>query len=358
MKLNWIRLEGFRNYHDLELKLDTQITALVGLNAQGKTNLLESIAFLALGKSFRATRSLETLHWEHPHGRIQGRIQEDGKEVELEVFMQREPESKKVKKAEKVTTPKNFLGSLRVVLFTPDDLDLVTGSPSLRRQFLDRLLLQINGGYVESFSQYQRILNQRNALLKRIREGRAQTWELELWDARLCEEAQRIWDRRFAFMESLKEPLPKDYQSISGTEELLTFDYQTHRDRFEEKLTVARDHDLRTGSTSVGPHRDDFVLFLDGRPLHESGSRGECRSAVLALKIAELRYMEEKSGEKPVLLLDDVFSELDALRQEKLGALLKNYQTILTTTGLEHVEKLENSTVYEVSDGKLRLCKL
>ncbi len=355
MKLNWIKLEGFRNYHDLELTLESPITALVGLNAQGKTNLLESIAFLALGKSFRSSRSLETLHWDRPHGRIQGRIEEEGKEVELEVFMQREPEMKKVKKAEKVTAPKNFLGSLRVVLFTPDDLDLVSGSPSLRRQFLDRLLLQLNGGYVESFSQYQRILDQRNALLKRIQHGRAQTWELDLWDARLCEEATRIWERRHAFMDFLKTPLPKDYQSIAGTDETLSFSYQSHQSRFEEKLTAARDHDLRTGSTSVGPHRDDFLLTLNGHELQETGSRGECRSAVLALKMAELRYMELRSGEKPLLLLDDVFSELDAQRQEKLGTLLQEYQTILTTTDLEHVSKLKNKTVYEVKNGKIQL---
>lgn len=353
MKLKRIQLEGFRNYQDLDLELESPITALVGLNAQGKTNLLESIVFLALGKSFRASRSLETLHWNRPHGRIRGHIEEGGKDVELEVFMQREPETKKVKKAEKVTTPKNFLGSLRIVLFTPDDLDLVTGSPSLRRQFLDRLLLQLNGGYVESFSQYQRILDQRNALLKRIRENRAQTWELDLWDARLAEEAARIWERRHSFMEFLKIPLPRDYQSIAGTEEALTVRYDSHQDRFEERLLAAREHDLRTGSTSVGPHRDDFALFLEGRALSETGSRGECRSAVLSLKMAELRYMELRSGEKPLLLLDDVFSELDALRQEKLGSLLQEYQTILTTTALDHVEKLKNKTVYQVKEGGL-----
>ncbi|QQR54762.1 DNA replication/repair protein RecF [Candidatus Peregrinibacteria bacterium] len=355
MKLKWIKLEGFRNYYDLELELKSPITALVGLNAQGKTNLLESIAFLALGKSFRASRSLETLHWDRSHGRIKGCIEEEGKEVELEVYMQREPETKKVKKAEKWTLPKHFLGSLRIVLFTPDDLDLVSGSPALRRQFLDRLLLQLNGGYVETFSQYQRILDQRNALLKRIREGRAQNWELDLWDARLCEEATRLWERRHAFMDFLKTPLPKDYQRIAGGKKTLSFFYQNHRERFDEKLAAAREHDLRTGATSVGPHRDDFILYLEGRSLQETGSRGECRSAVLALKMAELRYMELRSGEKPLLLLDDVFSELDAKRQEKLGHLLQDYQTILTTTALEHVEKLKNKTVYTVMDGKLLL---
>lgn len=354
MKLKRLQLEGFRNYDDLDLIFKSSVTALVGLNAQGKTNLLESIAYLALGKSFRSSKSLESLHWDRPHGRIKGTIEENGKEVELEVFMQRDPELKKVKKAEKVTTPKNFLGSLRVVLFTPDHLDLVTGAPSLRRQFLDRLLLQLSGSYVESFSHYQRILDQRNALLKRIQFGQAQTWELDLWDARLAEEAKRIWDSRLAFIDFLKNSIVADYQNISGTKESLSLSYQTHRDRFEERLLAVRDQDLRNGSSSLGPHRDDFTLILDKHPLEESGSRGECRSAVLALKVAELKYMEHVSGEKPILLLDDVFSELDERRGAALSTLISDYQTILTTTSIEHVQNLKNSTIYRVDEGLLK----
>lgn len=359
MRLKHLTLEGFRNYEDLELTLNAPVTALVGLNAQGKTNLLESIAFLALGKSFRAPKSLETLHWDRPHGRIKGTLTDEkseGKELELEVFLQRTPELKKVKLASKVTTPKNFLGNLRVVLFTPDQLDLVSGSPAGRRQFLDRLLMQLNAGYVEAFSQYQKILDHRNALLKQIALGRAQTWELDLWDARLVEEAKKIWEKRRAFMDFLGTRLTPDYQKIAGlteNQDELTVQNETHQSDFDQRLVAHRDQDLRMGSTSVGPHRDDFTLSLNGKPLKETGSRGECRSAVLALKRAELEYIHQKTGEKPLLLLDDVFSELDEHRQAALGELLQQYQTILTTTSLDHVKSLKNAQIIQVEGGKL-----
>lgn len=353
MRLKKLTLEGFRNYKDLELSFETELTALVGLNAQGKTNLLESIAFLALGKSFRAHRSVEALHWESPHGRIKGLVEDQGTETELEVFFQRNPESKKVKKANKVCAPKNFLGSLRVVLFTPDQLDLVSGSPSGRRQFLDRLLMQVNGGYVEAFSQVQKILDQRNALLKKIAHSGADLWELELWDARLAEEAQKVWSKRKAFVAFIQEKLATDYALISENKDQLELQYETHQENFDQLLIAHRDQDLRTGSTSVGPHRDDFTLILNGKPLKEMGSRGECRSAILALKKEELQYMQHMTGEKPLLLLDDVFSELDENRQLALGELLEGHQSILTTTALDHVKGLKNARIYQVDAGKL-----
>ncbi len=357
MKLKRIQLEAFRNYTTLDLNLEANLTILIGLNAQGKTNLLESIAFLALGKSFRSHRSIEALHWDHPYGRIKGTVEEKGKELDLEIFLQRSPEMKKLKKGDKVATPKNFLGTLQVVLFTPDHLDLITGSPSERRQYLDRLLLQLNLGYVESFSQFQRILNHRNALLKNIQMQRAQTWELDLWDARLAEEAYRIWGKRKAFIDFLSANLQKDHEALTGKKESLTLDYHSHKDRFEERLISVRDQDIRSGSTSLGPHRDDFTLLLDKKSLKECGSRGQCRSAVLALKMAEIGYMEEVSGEKPLLLLDDVFSELDHLRQEYLGQLLKNHQSILTTTSVAHLEGLEGAKIYQVEQAKLQVHK-
>jgi DNA replication and repair protein RecF len=353
MKLKWLKLEHFRNYDDLELNLDAPVTALVGLNAQGKTNLLESIAFLALGKSFRAVKALETLKWDRPHGRIRACIERKGKETQLEVFLQRDPEAKKVKKQSKWVAPKNFLGSLRAVLFTPDHLDLVTGSPHARRQYLDRMLIQVDKDYVEALTHYQRILNHRNALLKRTAQGRAQEWELDLWDIRLTEEALKIWEKREAFLDFLKKDLEQHYHSIAGPGKTLSLQSHCSKDRYEERLLAHRSNDIQNGSTSVGPHRDDFTLFLDEKPLADSGSRGEQRSAVLVLKIAELHYIEEKTGEKPLLLLDDVFSELDQKRQEKLGELLQSYQCILTTTSLEHLKNLPHIQVYRVEEGEL-----
>ncbi|MFA5792493.1 MAG: DNA replication/repair protein RecF [Candidatus Gracilibacteria bacterium] len=354
MHLKHLKLQHFRNYNDLDIDFSDHITALVGLNAQGKTNLLESIAFLALGKSFRSVKSLDTLKWDKAHGRIRGTVEKNGKQTELEVFMQREPEIKKVKKGSRIASPKSFFGSLRIVLFTPDHLDLVAGSPADRRRYLDRLLLQLNGGYVDAFSQFQRILNQRNALLKRINQGRSNLWELDLWDVRLVEESEKIWIKRQVFMDFLMQRLEEDYQNIAGTKEALALEYINHRNRFEEKLIAHRDMDIKMGSTGVGPHRDDFDLLLGGRSLKETGSRGECRSTVLALKVAELNFIEEKTGEKPVLLLDDVFSELDEQRQKTLGAMLENYQSIVTTTSKAHLKGLKNLTIFEVRDGQLK----
>lgn len=354
MKLKWLKLEHFRNYENLELNLDSPVTALVGLNAQGKTNFLESIAFLALGKSFRAGRAIDTLKWDRPHGRIRAMVERNGKETELEVFMQRDPESKKIKKHSKLTKPKSFFGTLRVVLFTPDQLELISGSPLCRRQFLDRLLIQVDRDYVEALTNFQKILNHRNALLKSIQMRRAQEWELDVWDTRLISEAICLWQKRKIFLDFLQENLQKSYREIAGSEENLTLNYHSHQDNFEERLLSHRSHDVQNGSTSIGPHRDDFTLFLDGQDLAESGSRGEQRSAVLVLKMIELDYIEKQTGEKPILLLDDVFSELDSSRQAKLSHVLENYQCVLTTTSLDHVKNLKKAKIYQVEDGNFK----
>ena len=359
MQLISLQLENFRNYDQLDLDLkENQVLALIGPNAQGKTNLLESIAFLALGKSFRTRHAMETLGWDRPHGRIRGTVktantEKSSKETKLEVFFQRSPETRKVKKQDKVVPPKEFLGTLRIVLFTPDHLQLVTGSPNLRRQYIDRTLVQLDFQYLEALSNYQKLMKQRNMLLKQIQVQKAQAWELDLWDTRLVTEAEVIWQKREEFLRYLCSVLAKYYKEISGQAQTLTLIYHSKADRYAERLIAHRDQDIRTGSTSVGPHRDDFTLELDNHNLAEFGSRGECRSAVLALKLAEIHYIEEKSKARPILLLDDVFSELDSTRRKKLGQLLEGYQSIITTTCRDHVESLKNAKICEVKDGKV-----
>lgn len=354
MQLLALHLENFRNYESLDLDLSKhQVTALIGPNAQGKTNLLESIAFLALGKSFRTHHSMETLGWERPHGRIRGTISRDSKETDLEVFFQRDPEAKKMKKGNSLVPPNEFLGNLRVVLFAPDHLELITGSPALRRQYIDRILVQIDTRYLDALSNYQRLLRQRNRLLKLIQSRTAHTSELDVWDARLVSEAEIIWQKRKDLLVFISRHIGEFYKKISGTDENLTLTYQFQEERFAEKLVAHRDADIRVGATSVGPHRDDFLLALDGKTLTEFGSRGECRSAVLALKLAEIHFIEDTVGSKPLLLLDDVFSELDSGRQFKLSELLKDYQSIITTTSTDHIAGLKDSQVFEVKNGLL-----
>lgn len=360
MRLLSLQLENFRNYDLLDLDFSkSQVTALIGANAQGKTNIIEAIAFLALGKSFRTHHSMETLGWEKPHGRVKGFVSEKSSggsnenQLELEVFFQRSPEIKKVKLQSQVVAPKAFLGNLRVVIFTPDHLQLISGSPSLRRQYLDRTLVQLDRNYVDAITNFQRILKQRNNLLKKIQLRNANEWELDMWDARLVTESQKIWEKRKIFVKFLTQEVPKIYKEISGQNQELTIKYSTDENRYDEKLTAAREYDTRTGATSVGPHRDDFHLFLDSKDLAEFGSRGECRSAILALKIAEIHYIESESGQKPLLLLDDVFSELDSNRQIHLGNLLEGYQAVITTTCTDHICGLQSAQIYEVNSGVL-----
>ncbi|MBT4385197.1 hypothetical protein HOD30_05640, partial [Candidatus Peregrinibacteria bacterium] len=178
-------------------------------------------------------------------------------------------------------------------------------------------------------------------------------WELEIWDARLITEAQIIWEKREALLTYLKDHLTELYQEISGSKEKLKIVSQTHSDRYEEKLIAHQDSDIRMGNTTLGPHRDDFTIYIENRPLAVTGSRGECRSAVLAMKIAEIRYMQEQTGSRPLLLLDDVFSELDHSRQNKLGTLLGDYQCIITTTSKTHVKDLKDIKCYTVEKGSL-----
>lgn len=352
MKLKSLKLQNFRNYETLELEFDAGLTAFVGENAQGKTNLLESVAFAALGKSFRAAGFLETLTWDRPHGRIKAVVENKGKEKELEIFMEREPASKKIKKQGKPSSPKDFIGNLRVALFIPDNLQMISGSPRLRRQYFDRLLVQLGPEYLSAFGTYQHILRQRNALLKRIFMGRAGENELDSWDEKLLEEAQIIWSKRRAFADFLNENLSGIYTSISGGSEEIRFKYNPENDRFDEKLLALRGQDIGN-STSLGPHRDDFIFYLNGRDIAEFGSRGEQRTAILSLKIAEIRYIEKITGIKPVLLLDDVFSELDGDRQTHLGKLVESYQTIITSCSIENLKSLKNARVYRVESGRL-----
>ncbi len=354
MRLNWLKLEDFRNYSSLFLDLKGISTlALVGENAQGKTNLLESIAFLALGKSFRSRKAMESLAWERPYGRVKAGIEYKGKEKELEIFFQRNPEIRVFKRNGGIVKAQEFLGTLRVVIFTPDHMQMLGGSPRLRRRFMDRVLVQLDSVYVDALSKYQIILKHRNALLKQIQAGRSDQWELDLWDARLTHEAERIWIARKDFMQSISKKLTSLYQSISKSKDELRVIYRPEMESFEERLLACFDSDLRSGSTSLGPHRDDFILELNGHSLSEFGSRGEARSGVLALKIAQIYYIEDRCKHKPLLLLDDVFSELDGCRQKQLCILLKDYQTVVTTTSIDHIKGLQDAKVILVKEAKL-----
>ena len=335
MQIKKLKLENFRKFSSFELDINQDILLLIGKNAQGKTNLLEAIHVLSIGKSFRLNKLDKAIKWGEEYLRIQGVLDNQSK---LEVFYSVVPRRQKVSKINGVKKKLNdFVGNFLTVLFTPEDIDLVSAAPGNRRRFLDILLSQISHQYLIDLLNYQKVLKHRNKLLKAILENKSKEDELEFWDSRLAEHGINIVRERKAFFEQTKNFLTHQYQKISGTQENLFLKYHARIDEADEKkyiqqLIKRHNRDIQLCETSSGPHRDDFEFMLNNKPLISFGSRGEYRSVILALKLTEVKFIEDKKEDKPVLLLDDVFSELDTNRKKFLLNTIKKQQTIITTT--------------------------
>ncbi len=370
MKLEKLQLSHFKNYQSLDLDLsEKSLLILVGDNGEGKTNLLEAVVVLALSKSFTGRALATMVDWdlrEEETGlpelfRISGKLKALEMEHELEVLSGKTRKYPKTLKIDEIKTKaKDYVGKLRIVLFTPQDLNMIMLAPLLRRRYTDILISQIDSTYLEHLSQYQVILKQRNKLLTAVKEKRAQVDELEYWDFRLVEHgAYLLWKRREVF-KALNENLSKYYKSLSQEDNDLQVvwkkewhceDLETFQVKFFDYLVEKRFRDIETETTCGGPHREDFSFMMHGRHLSDYGSRGECRSAVLALKLAEVKYFKKLSGDSPIVLFDDVFSELDVKRQQQLLTLFEVDQVIITSTHLDY--ELEGASVMKVEDGIL-----
>ena len=341
--LEKLSLTNFRNHQKFELELG-EITVLIGKNGIGKTNILESIGVLSYGKSFRGDNRLELINFDQDFARIVG--------DDLEVFVSRSPrlvfQTKERGLRRKIA---EFVGLLPSVIFSPESLLIVNGEPKERRRFLDILISQKDHKYFSDLLEYKKILLQRNRLLKRILDGKASDDELGFWDSELVRIAIEITKKRRAVIDKFVPELSKFYQTISGNKKSkLDIIYHAKADGdFVAKLRSKRPIDIAVGTTTSGPHRDDLEFKLNNLDASKYASRGELRSVVLSLKMAELKYLE--NGEKPILLLDDVFSEFDADRRAHLFDLIKNYQTVITTTDLEHLsaELQEKAKIVEIS---------
>ena len=358
-----ISLSSFRNFKDKTIKFSPKINVIVGPNASGKTNILESIFILSTGKSFHARIEEEMINYSNELARVGGSIvtEEEGKPVgtNLEVVLTRgeitvgaNPE-----KTSKVTKKRllvngvgkrliDFAGCLRIVLFGPWDLELVTEEPSKRRRFLDTVLSQVDREYRRASLSYEKGLRQRNRLLWRIREEGISRTQLLFWNHLLIKNGDYISNKREEFINyvNLTKPLDKQIYSLEYDRSAIS----------ETRLEQYANEEIAAASTLVGPHRDDFVFKITNhksritrhRELARYGSRGEQRMGILWLKLAELSFIEKESGDKPVLLLDDIFSELDHEHRDFVNKASQNQQTIITTAdphfieGFEKVEKI------------------
>lgn len=332
-----IRLQHFRSYTDASFEIDPGVNIIVGPNASGKTNLLEAVLVLARGSSYKA-KDAELVQFGSPWTRLDADMPSGRRTVKIV----NEPKpNKSFEIDEQVITRLHQSRTLPVVLFEPNHLLLLSGSPDLRRTFLDDLIEQTEAGYASVRRHYKRVLAQRNALLKRNPRGIAE--QLFVWNVRLSELGGKMVRERQLLTQRFAERIGELYQSLSGRKNVVTLEYasQFPADNYEthllHKLEGNLELDILRGFTASGPHRDDLRVIIDGHDVAESASRGETRTLVLALKVLELQLLEQVRGEKPLLLLDDVFSELDTVRRQALTKYVALYQTFITTTDADVV---------------------
>ncbi|NJM05839.1 DNA replication/repair protein RecF [Candidatus Gracilibacteria bacterium] len=389
MHVTQLALRDFRVYERLDLSFDSGITLLYGPNAAGKTSVLEALFFLATTRSPRINADRELVRWDAlgeagvtPFARILADVQRKSGKVRLEVIVQRRADddgqltntSQKIVRVDKRNVRAlDLVGQLRVVLFTPADLVLVDGAPGERRRYIDITLSQLDPYYVRTLAQYQKLVQQRNSLLRAWRERRrplrAIDDELAYWDQEVAATGSYVLSERLRAVDELNTIVGPLYCAISGGETGLTISYQSSfelagaRDagtiatRFGAALRAQRRDELARGQTLFGPHRDDLLFTVGSVDLGRYGSRGQQRSVTLTLKLGEAELMQKRSGDTPVLLLDDMLSELDARRREHLLEVISRpgQQTLLSATDLSDFNPtfLAQITRLRVEEGKV-----
>jgi len=340
---------------------------VVGRNAAGKTNLIEALVVLSSGRSHRSSSDAEMVRWEAEFARAAARVENDGRSEELEVVVHAKGAgARKRVRVNGVNRRASALRPLmRSVLFAPEDMLLINGSPSLRRNLLDALVSQREPTASAVMSTYQRTLTQRNSLLRRIREDEADRAELPYWDAAIIEHGARILDWRHETLLAMAEPLADAHREIAPDEASLELRYGSNVEpgpaegneaALRRRLRETSEKEVWNGATLVGPHRDDFAFTCDGRELTEFASRGQQRTAILALKLAELDILTQLDGRPPLLLLDDVFSELDPERRAHLVRRIGGLpQAVVTTTTPDDLDPalIAASTLWHVEPGSV-----
>jgi DNA replication and repair protein RecF len=380
VRLNHLSLTNFRNYSRLELSLPARLSLFQGSNAQGKTNLLESIHLLATARSPRAAAERELINWlalqsPLPYARLAAEIGDGKKTDRLELVLELSGNGggagpvvrKQVRINGVAKRSLDLIGRLRVVLFLPEDVSLVAGSPGERRRYLDIALCQIDPVYCRALTGYNKALQQRNALLKRLRDEGGDAGQLAFWDAELATHGAQVLVRRNMAVEALDSIARQRHRELSGGAEWLKLVYLPSpalpfttpgevADVLEARLRTHRRRDIAAGTSLAGPHRDDLAFLAEERDLRAYGSRGQQRTAALALKLAEVQMMRDVAGESPLLLLDDVMSELDEVRRHALLDALEGVeQAFVTTTDWEDFgpDLLEHAQRYRVEAGRL-----
>lgn len=355
MIIKSLELSSFRNYDNLNISFDKGVNILYGDNAQGKTNVLEAIYLSATTKSHRGSKDREIIQFEQEESHIRSFIERNDMEYRIDMHLRKYKTKGIAINGQKIKKAAELIGLLHVVFFSPEDLSIIKDGPAERRRFIDMELCQLDKSYLYHLNQYNKVLNNRNALLKEIIFNPSLKETLDIWDEQLLLYGRKIIERRALFVEELNAIIHDIHYKLSGGREELYIAYEpdTPSDFLMQKIHNNRERDLKLTQTTCGPHKDDCVFQIGDCDIRKYGSQGQQRTAALSLKLSEIELVKRVTKDTPVLLLDDVLSELDSNRQNHLLNSIGDIQTIITCTGLDDFinNRFEINKIFKVTAG-------
>lgn len=358
MIIKSLELTDYRNYEQLSMEFSPGTNILFGDNAQGKTNILEAIYVSATTKSHKSSKDREIIRFDKEEAHIRTRIEKENVETRIDMHLRKNKSKLLAIDGQKAKKATDLIGLCNVVFFSPEDLGIIKNGPSERRRFVDMELCQLDSFYLYNLTNYNKIIEQRNTLLKDMVFNPQLKDTLNIWDMQLVSYGSKIIERRRAFVEQLKDIIENIHLSLSGGREHIRIVYEpdVEIEEFEKKLSENQDRDIKAKITSVGPHRDDFCFLIGDIDIRRFGSQGQQRTAALSLKLSEIELVKKTVNDTPILLLDDVLSELDSNRQNYLLNHIGEIQTIITCTGLEEFvnNRFEINRVFQVTNGTVK----
>ncbi|WP_195701556.1 DNA replication/repair protein RecF [Companilactobacillus futsaii] len=364
-----LKLQNYRNYESLNVNFSPAINVFLGENAQGKTNLLESMYFLALTRSHRTSNDKDLIRWGSDFARISGTvIKDNSSRLKLDLVISKSGKKAKLNNLEQRKLS-SYIGNLNVVLFSPEDLSIVKGNPGIRRKFIDMEFGQMSAQYLKTMSQFKAVLKQRNAYLKKLQHHQANDMiYLDVLSDQFSAYCAEVIFSRLQFLQKLQNHIEKIHGNITENNENLKIFYKTFfnvegksleniYDTFKDNFKQNYQKEIKRGVTLFGPHRDDIKFLVNEKNVQDFGSQGQQRSVALSLKLAEVELIKDQVGDYPILLLDDVLSELDHKRQTHLlSSIKKGIQTFITTTSIDDVdpELVKNPNILNINNGKVQ----
>ena len=357
MIIKSLELADFRNYNSLEIHFSNGTNILYGKNAQGKTNILEAIYLSSTTKSHRGTKDRDIINFDKEEAHIRTLLEKDGMENRIDMHLRKSKAKGIAINGQKIKKAAELLGLLNVVFFSPEDLSIIKNGPAERRRFVDMELCQLDSFYLYNLNHYNKIVNQRNKLLKDMYFQPELRDTLNIWDSQLVSFGSKIIERRELFVKQLNEIIFEIHKKLSGNKEELLIHYEPDIsiENYESSLRNSQEKDIKLKQTTVGPHRDDFSFIEKNIDIRKFGSQGQQRTAALSLKLSEIELVKKMTKDNPVLLLDDVLSELDSDRQNYLLNNIGDIQTIITCTGLDEFinNRFEIDKVFQIEKGSI-----